>query len=806
MNWLFSLVFACLGTVLTLGVLDIFQTEKDQQQTEKLDQLSEDFGRQLETVTLGYQGFGALRTLGLADHHIKQQVQKRVPENSDQTIEHLEVIRDMFLAQGAYAIDSMGMIVAQQSIKGKGRTGYRVDFRPYFKQAIQGSISIYPAVGSKSNTRGIYYAAPIYQTTSHTSAVLGVVMIKQGVGFIDSLLKSYQRGEAFLLSPQGIVFSATNLQYLYHLSSEVTPEQVDAIKKLKQFGNYFDKNKIAYLPFSWAPNPNLQAEQSHAFTQSILWGEQMYLAKSQTVDLADVNGAWHLLMLEPQGQFVSAKARAIILAIAFVIFGLLGWLATWQYQQFRQQKEVRHRLSMLSSAIVNSPTGVMMTDSQQNIRWVNAALERITGYSADRLIGKKPSVLSSDLTDVDIRKDLKNSLRSGQTWRGQLVDRRQDDSAFWADLTISPVFDDQKSLTGYVSLMQDETEKHFAALKLESELRLVDANARFLSAIKSSESPFSLAELALAEIMLFLEVPLASIYSILPNDGLQVLSNVGAQSASHLLSSDKQMLIQKIMTKEVPVDVHNPWSVESAHLSEQHASLKSALLLPIAYGESSCGVLELGLSDPLNDEQREYLKNVIRELSIALRFSIDLLVRKQVEELAIETELRMRLLIEAVDDGILGVDEQGMITFANPAATTLLGYESVEVLIGKQVADALFGKDTQAMLEVGVTHALVYGEKRTAQITLARQSGEKFVAEIESIPMKTDKGWDGIVIVFKDISEKQRIQQQIEAQMEELTRFTDVAVGRELKMIELKQQINALLVASGKEALYDIAE
>lgn len=241
-------------------------------------------------------------------------------------------------------------------------------------------------------------------------------------------------------------------------------------------------------------------------------------------------------------------------------------------------------------------------------------------------------------------------------------------------------------------------------------------------------------------------------------------------------------------------------------LSNQNTQVQYVLLTPIAYGESSCGVLELGLSEPLQDEQQEYLNTVIRELSIALRFSIDLLVRKQVEELAIETELRMRLLIEAVDDGILGVNQDGSITFANPAANQLLGYEEVNDLVGQEVSKILFANDAQAMMEVGVTHALVYGEKRTAQVSITRQSGDAFVAEIESIPMRTDKGWDGIVIVFKDISEKQRIQQQIEAQMEELTHFTDIAVGRELKMIELKQQINALLVASGKEVMYDIAE
>ena len=62
------------------------------------------------------------------------------------------------------------------------------------------------------------------------------------------------------------------------------------------------------------------------------------------------------------------------------------------------------------------------------------------------------------------------------------------------------------------------------------------------------------------------------------------------------------------------------------------------------------------------------------------------------------------------------------------------------------------------------------------------------------------------MLVIRDVSERKVAQQQLQEQMDELTRFTDLALRRELKMIELKQQVNSLLVASGQEEQYVIAE
>ena len=58
---------------------------------------------------------------------------------------------------------------------------------------------------------------------------------------------------------------------------------------------------------------------------------------------------------------------------------------------------------------------------------------------------------------------------------------------------------------------------------------------------------------------------------------------------------------------------------------------------------------------------------------------------------------------------------------------------------------------------------------------------------------------------FEDISERKRAENELKKKNEELELFNRLTVGRELKMIELKKEINALLLQLGKESKYEIA-
>jgi len=110
----------------------------------------------------------------------------------------------------------------------------------------------------------------------------------------------------------------------------------------------------------------------------------------------------------------------------------------------------------LSRAIEQGGESVMMTDKDGVIEYVNPAFSKITGYSFDEVVGKKPNMLKSDKQSPEYYVNLWQTISNGNVWNESVVDQRKDGSLFPAMMTISPIFNE---LTGeishYVALQQD---------------------------------------------------------------------------------------------------------------------------------------------------------------------------------------------------------------------------------------------------------------------------------------------------------------------------------------------------------------
>ncbi len=83
--------------------------------------------------------------------------------------------------------------------------------------------------------------------------------------------------------------------------------------------------------------------------------------------------------------------------------------------------------------------------------------------------------------------------------------------------------------------------------------------------------------------------------------------------------------------------------------------------------------------------------------------------------------------------------------------------------------------------------------------------GNKSIVEIHAYPILDDKGDVAQIIEYSlDITERREHEDKIQKTMKELDRFSQLSVGRELRMIELKKQVNELLVKLGNEPQYNI--
>ena len=120
---------------------------------------------------------------------------------------------------------------------------------------------------------------------------------------------------------------------------------------------------------------------------------------------------------------------------------------------------ISERLRLLSVAVDSAASGVVITDRNGNIIWVNPAVCNMTGYRVDELIGQRPSILKSGHHNDKFYADLWSVITAGNTWQGAIINRRKDGSEYHEDQTIAPVRNRSGEITHFIAIKQDVTKR-----------------------------------------------------------------------------------------------------------------------------------------------------------------------------------------------------------------------------------------------------------------------------------------------------------------------------------------------------------
>lgn len=132
-----------------------------------------------------------------------------------------------------------------------------------------------------------------------------------------------------------------------------------------------------------------------------------------------------------------------------------------------EKKKNQLEILKLSEAVEQSPTTVIITDSDANIEYVNRSFEETTGFMKHEVIGKNPKLLQSGETDKFIYDELWNKISNGNSWRGEFQNRKKNGELFWEDSIISPIKNDSDTIINYIAIKTDITEKKLLQLELE---------------------------------------------------------------------------------------------------------------------------------------------------------------------------------------------------------------------------------------------------------------------------------------------------------------------------------------------------
>jgi len=145
----------------------------------------------------------------------------------------------------------------------------------------------------------------------------------------------------------------------------------------------------------------------------------------------------------------------------------------------------------------------------------------------------------------------------------------------------------------------------------------------------------------------------------------------------------------------------------------------------------------------------------------------------------------VKLLLDSTEEAIYGQDMNGACTFCNAACLRLLGYQQPEQLLGRNMHSLIHHThDDGTPFDVSqcpICIALHQGEEAHADDELLwRSDGTGFAAEYWAHPVRRDGEIVGSVLTFLDITERKRVEQDLQDKNTELERFT-YSVSHDLK-------------------------
>ncbi|MCC7004260.1 MAG: PAS domain S-box protein, partial [Gemmatimonadaceae bacterium] len=137
------------------------------------------------------------------------------------------------------------------------------------------------------------------------------------------------------------------------------------------------------------------------------------------------------------------------------------------FTDITERREAEAQLRKLSLAVTQSPNGVQITDVDAKLEYVNAAFERMSGYTAAELLGRNPNVMASGRTPRATYDEMWAALERGEVWSGELINRRKNGEIYVEHARIAPVRNVDGRVTHYLAIKEDVTEHRRVAAELD---------------------------------------------------------------------------------------------------------------------------------------------------------------------------------------------------------------------------------------------------------------------------------------------------------------------------------------------------
>jgi diguanylate cyclase (GGDEF)-like protein/PAS domain S-box-containing protein len=290
------------------------------------------------------------------------------------------------------------------------------------------------------------------------------------------------------------------------------------------------------------------------------------------------------------------------------------------------RKEAEEQLRLQSVALESAANGILITDKNGNIQWVNPAFTKMTGYSVDEVIGKNPRIQKSGLVSQDVFSNLWRTILSGNVWHGELINRRKDGSTMTEEQTIAPVRDGSGQIIHFIAIKQDITERKRAEEVLSKRSEQIATLNRVMRLLSSTLDLAKLLDMILHEIQQVIPYDSASIW-LCRDESLEIIAAHGFPNSEDLigikysLSSKDNPNTQVIRTRSplIEADISSTYSSNSSAIPSKYPN-RGWMGVPMIVGERVTGMLAFDKNVPnfYTQEQSQFALAFAAQAAIAI--------------------------------------------------------------------------------------------------------------------------------------------------------------------------------------------
>ncbi|MDT3401798.1 PAS domain S-box protein [Mucilaginibacter terrae] len=418
-----------------------------------------------------------------------------------------------------------------------------------------------------------------------------------------------------------------------------------------------------------------------------------------------------------------------------------------------QRKKEEQHLKLLESVVTNTSDSVLITSAEPlkepgpQIIYINEAFTKMTGYTADEVIGRSPRFLQGAKTSPDETLRIANAMQKGIPVNATLLNYKKNGEEFWNSFTISPVSNQQGQITHFIAIEREVTQ--WKNKELQKNL-LADISMAFN---KAQSLPQTLNAI-LQKLANFGNLWMAEAWLVSADKSkINLEASYAANNAAHEFYKYHNNFNSFNKDEGLPGKTWQAqrilhWQELATHpdFLRREAALQTGLNMaygvPLVTGNDVIGVLVLGLNHDksLNAAYMGFFEKFGSHLCFEIK-------RKQLEN-------ELNQIFNSAPDVICIIGANRSFKTANPAMCTLLEY-SYDEIISKRVDDLIHSDDLEPS-KARIQHLI-----NSTDLTLSYEN--RYITRSGKIKWllwtatnSTEK--DRIFCVAKDITDKKQLE------------------------------------------------